>query len=201
MRPEFRPTRHASALAAVAGATLLSFVVSADSSPPLRRDPAANVRTSEGAVNAPMVRTVAAGPEAPNANIAPTAKRAVAAAPAPQAAVQGPPAPAGIAGALGTAGMLVGIDPETGALGPPSREFRARLFRSPALDRSMTGLTVVSRPDGSKHIDLQGRFQEYTIIRLTPDGRREQMCVQGTEVEAARQGTADARPSPEHEVR
>jgi hypothetical protein len=97
--------------------------------------------------------------------------------------------------------MLVGIDPETGKLGPPSRGFRARLSASPALDRSMTGLTVVTRPDGSKHLDLQGRFQEYAVIRLLPDGRKEQACVQGPEVESALEGKTEPRPSTEYEVR
>ena len=110
--------------------------------------------------------------------------------------------------------MVVGIDPETGKLGLPSRAFRDRLSASPALDRSMTGLTVVTRPDGSKHLDLKGRFQEYTVLRLTPGGRRVETCVQGPDVGAALEGGAALRgaqesgapgaspaPSPVSEVR
>jgi len=96
---------------------------------------------------------------------------------------------------VGSAGMVVGIDPETGKLGMPSREFRDALAASrenPALSRSMEGLQVIHRPDGSRMVDLRGRFQEYAVIRITPDGRKEQTCVQGPEVEAALQGTTSA---------
>jgi hypothetical protein len=60
----------------------------------------------------------------------------------------------------------------------------------------MTGLTVVTRPDGSKHLDLKGRFQEYTVIRLAPDGRQEETCVQGPDVDAALRGGAKTPPQP-----
>ena len=96
----------------------------------------------------------------------------------------------------GSAGMIVGIDPETGNLGMPSPEARARMSMSPALDRSMTGLTVVTRPDGSKHLDLRGRFQEYMVLHLTPDGRKVETCVQGPAVEAALRGVAAVSLAP-----
>ncbi|MEK7316600.1 MAG: hypothetical protein AAB011_10485, partial [Candidatus Eisenbacteria bacterium] len=92
---------------------------------------------------------------------------------------------------VGTAGMVVGIDPVTGKVGMPSREFRDALREShaaPALSRSMDGLQVIHRPDGSKMVDLKGRFQEYSVIRIAPDGRKEQLCVQGPDLEAALQG-------------
>ena len=98
----------------------------------------------------------------------------------------------------GAAGMIIGIDPETGQLVMPSKTARAALA-SPALDRSMAGLTVVHKPDGSKMIDLQGRFQEYMVVHIAPDGHKVENCVQGPEVEAALKGapvpTADAAPS------
>lgn len=99
---------------------------------------------------------------------------------------------------VGAAGMVVGIDPETGKVGMPSREFRDALREShgnPAMSRSMEGLQVIHRPDGSRMIDLRGRFQEYTVIRVTPDGRKEQVCVQGPDVEAALRETANASPA------
>jgi len=149
---------------------------------------------------------------------APRAEAPVATANAPSPATTDPPSPAGQgwsaetrpdraaspagpSAAPGTAGMIIGIDPETGKLGMPSREARERLLQSPALDRSETGLTVVTRPDGSKHIDLQGRFQEYTVLRLAPDGRRLESCVQGPDLEAALQAEPAASPSPRHEER
>lgn len=96
---------------------------------------------------------------------------------------------------VGAAGMVVGIDPETGKVGMPSREFRDAVresHASAAMSRSMQGLQVIHRPDGSKMIDLKDRFQEYTVIRITPDGRKEQVCVQGPDVEAALRGEAGA---------
>lgn len=99
---------------------------------------------------------------------------------------------------VGSTGMVVGIDPETGKVGMPSREFRDALRESrgdPALSRSMEGLQVIHRPDGSRMIDLRDRFQEYTVLRITPDGHKEQVCVQGPDVEAALQGRASASPA------
>lgn len=101
---------------------------------------------------------------------------------------------------VGVAGMVVGIDPETGKLGMPSRAFRDAMSndsRGPALSRSMEGLTVVHRPDGSKMVDLKGRFQDYAIIRITPDGKKEETCVQGPDVAAALAGKPTAgTPQP-----
>jgi len=91
----------------------------------------------------------------------------------------------------GAAGMIVGIDPETGQLVLPSKTARAALA-SPALDRSMAGLTVVHKPDGSKMVDLQGRFQEYMVVHIAPDGHKVESCVQGPDVEAALKGAPTA---------
>lgn len=110
-----------------------------------------------------------------------------------------PEPPAATAGAdpHAAAGMIVGKDPVTGRIGKPTPEQRAEIERSaplasPALDRSGEGLTVVHRPDGSKMVDLQGRFQEYTVVRIGPDGKKTQVCVQGPEVEAALAGSPAA---------
>ena len=97
----------------------------------------------------------------------------------------------------GSAGMVVGIDPETGTIGMPSREFRDAMQndpRGPAMSRSMEGLRVIHKPDGSKMVDLQGRFQEYSVVRITSDGRKEQSCVQGSGVAAALAETANEEP-------
>lgn len=99
------------------------------------------------------------------------------------------------------AGMIVGIDPETGKIGKPTPEQRAEIERSaplasPAFDRSGEGLTVVHRPDGSTMADLQGRFQEYTVVRIGPDGTKSQVCVQHPELEAALAGSPAAETEP-----
>ena len=49
-----------------------------------------------------------------------------------------------------------------------------------ALSQSLEGLTVVHRPDGSKHVDLQGRFMCGVIARTDLDGPR-QYCVSSKE--------------------
>jgi hypothetical protein len=91
--------------------------------------------------------------------------------------------------------MIVGIDPETGRLGPPTKAARTALA-IPALDRSMEGLAVAYNPDGSKMIDLQGKFQEYTVVHITPDGRKVETCVQRPEVDAALNPTPASTTPP-----
>ncbi|HEU4724866.1 MAG TPA: hypothetical protein VFU59_06155 [Candidatus Eisenbacteria bacterium] len=92
--------------------------------------------------------------------------------------------------AVGSAGMVVGIDPETGKPGMPSQAFRDAMRqqaseREAALSRSMDGLRVVYKPDGSKMVDLKDRFQDYAIVRIAPDGRKVQSCVQADGLKAA----------------
>lgn len=143
---------------------------------------------------------VAADPRANEASRHAGTPSAASAAPARPAAPESPAATAS-ADPYAAAGMIVGKDPVTGRIGKPTPEQRAEIERSaplasPALDRSGEGLTVVHRPDGSKMVDLQGRFQEYTVVRIGPDGRKSQVCVQGPEVEAALAGS----PAAETEV-
>lgn len=141
------------------------------------------------------VAKIAGAPDRPVAS-APPAARDRSVAPAPLAAQDQPAAPA-TTEPYAAAGMIVGKDPETGRIGKPTPAQRAEIERgaalaSPALDRSGEGLTVVHRADGSKMVDLQGRFQEYTVVRIGPDGKKTQVCVQGPEVEAALAGSPAA---------
>lgn len=83
------------------------------------------------------------------------------------------------------AGMVVGIDPETGKMGPPTAEQRAELDQIAAsqnalLSRSTAGLTEEHRADGTVHVNLQGRFQEYATVRIGPDGTKTFGCVEDT---------------------
>ena len=111
------------------------------------------------------------------------------------------PAPAAPTAPYGSAGMVVGIDPETGKLGLPTKAQRAALDRaaslSPAVDRSGTGLTVIHKPDGSLMVDLQGHFQDYAVVRIAPDGTKSESCVQESGLDAALHGDgAPAAPAP-----
>lgn len=86
-------------------------------------------------------------------------------------------APAAFAPA--SAGMMIARDPETGTWGMPSRIDDLVLSEAEEnmLSRSSVGLVPVTLPDGSVMLDLQGRFQEFSIARIGPDGRVHHECV------------------------
>jgi hypothetical protein len=84
---------------------------------------------------------------------------------APPAAVSATP--------VGTAGMIVAIDPESGVLVPPTAEQVRTLTAAErtGLMRTSEGLTQVRLPNGAVMVDLQGRFMEYGVVQLDPAGR------------------------------
>ena len=85
-----------------------------------------------------------------------------------------PAAPATPARAMpGRAGMVVGIDPETGQLGMPTAAQMVELSpREQAMvSRSGAGLTEVRHADGTVSVNLQGRFQEFVVVRFGADGK------------------------------
>ncbi|MGE5175167.1 MAG: post-PEP-CTERM-1 domain-containing protein [Hyphomicrobiales bacterium] len=183
---DLRPPRILLAAASLAGAVALAVVLGS--------------AWTQKAAHPKHEASPSALTEAPAAT--PAAVVATAAPPVLAIAPYGPMRPPAGETALGvspgTAGMLVGIVPETGKPGRPSQSFRQRLANenAMALDRSMNGLTVVTRPDGVKEIDLKGRFQNFMVVHLTPEGRKVESCVEGPEVEAAlRQAPAPA-PAP-----
>jgi len=100
-----------------------------------------------------------------------------AAAPPEQAVAQ---APAEAAPAVGVAGMVAFIDPETGRLSSTPTEAQRAELRAMLADRmndSYEGLVEVAMPDGSYMIDLQGRFQDLAVVLVAPDGTRHFECV------------------------
>jgi hypothetical protein len=84
-------------------------------------------------------------------------------------------------------GMVVAIDPETGRLGMPTAEQLGALLPAGSLQlspsertgllRTSAGLAAVRRADGSVMIDLQGRFMDYSVVRLDANGRPRLGCV------------------------
>ncbi|MEP7027133.1 MAG: hypothetical protein ABI960_00930 [Candidatus Eisenbacteria bacterium] len=92
---------------------------------------------------------------------------------APKAAVPAAPRPAG---PVGVNGMVIAIDPETGELGMPNAqqmsELQALMVPGDDLNYSDAGLTPVRNADGSVTLDLQGRFQEYASVQVTPGGKK-----------------------------
>jgi len=89
------------------------------------------------------------------------------------------PVPAPPALPAGLAGMVVAIEPETGALVPPRGEQLLRLGPAEAtgMMRSTEGLTQVHFPDGSVMMDLQGRFMDFSVVQLDRQGRPRLRCV------------------------
>ena len=61
-------------------------------------------------------------------------------------------------------GVLYYRDPETGELTVPPPEFTQAL-QADALNFSDEGLKIEVLPDGTKRIDLKGRYQMSTVIR------------------------------------
>lgn len=106
---------------------------------------------------------------------------APAAAPKTAVAPARTPAPAAISGIVpGSAGMVIAIDPETGEVGMPSPEQLAdmKLTENEAVSKDDTGLTVVQHPGGMRSMDLQGRFQEYAVVRKAADGTVHYGCIE-----------------------
>ena len=90
-----------------------------------------------------------------------------------------PPAVAAPTTPAGAAGMVVAIDPETGALVAPTAEQVRTLTAAErtGLMRTSEGLTEVRFPDGSVKVDLQGRFMEYSLVQLDRTGCPHFLCV------------------------
>ena len=95
------------------------------------------------------------------------------------AVVVTPPAVKPPAASFGSSGMIIARDPETGALVPPSAAQVLRLTAAErnGLLRGSEGLTQVRLADGTVMVDLQGRFMEYSVLRLDLQGRPHFGCV------------------------
>jgi hypothetical protein len=140
----------------------------------------------------PRSHAVVAKPAQPVAiaSLAPAAPVAPAPVPAKH------PAPARIASIAppATAGMRAYIDPETGRLGPRPQGFEDGAAL-PDLNDSGEGFVEVPGPNGSWMIDLQGRFQDYAVMTIGPDGRLVMSCVRNPKL-LLQNGPA-AQPQPE----
>jgi hypothetical protein len=73
------------------------------------------------------------------------------------------------------AGLRVVKDPETGKLRGPDRAEAAK-FGGPAMNRSIEGLRPERRPNGVTMVDLEGRFQSYTVATRKATGGFEIEC-------------------------
>jgi len=77
------------------------------------------------------------------------------------------------------AGLIVAWNPETHTYGMPDAAQLSTLSAAEknALSRSFEGLVQVRHPDGSVSVDLQGRFQEFAVVRVGPDGKPVYRCL------------------------
>lgn len=81
-------------------------------------------------------------------------------------------------------GLWIFLDPETGLITDrPSPEQAAALRAqvSSLVNESTAGLVGRTHPDGSKSLDLRGRFQSVSILTLTPEGKPNVTCAETTE--------------------
>jgi len=78
------------------------------------------------------------------------------------------------------AGRKVAIDRKTGKLRQPTPEESRALGAAlkNLVNRSGEGLTVVERSNGTKSVDLKGRFQSATVVTRNADGSMSEKCVQ-----------------------
>jgi hypothetical protein len=104
--------------------------------------------------------------------------------------------------APGSAGMVVAIDPETGALRMPTAEEMQALYATPGddLNQSSAGLQQVPLAGRGYKVDLQGRFLDYSVVRVGADGKLVYGC--GTSQAGAMAETfAPNRPTGAPEVK
>lgn len=93
----------------------------------------------------------------------------------------------------GQAGMVVVVDPETKELRAPVGNEAAELLKNvPAFNQSSEGLRQVRLPDGSYMVNLEGRFQEYSLVRRGADGQLAPACVSGPEQQPGAPRPAEA---------
>jgi len=76
-------------------------------------------------------------------------------------------------------GQDIQINTQTGEIKPLTHEEAQRLANglAPMLDNSTDGLVQVRHADGSVSMDLEGRFQNVTVAKVSADGTVEQGCV------------------------
>jgi hypothetical protein len=77
------------------------------------------------------------------------------------------------------AGLVIAWDPEshTYTMPTPDRSLPLTAAERNAISRSFAGLVQVRHPDGSVSVDLLGRFQEFAVVRMGPDGKPLYRCL------------------------
>jgi hypothetical protein len=98
-------------------------------------------------------------------------------------------------------GLRVRSDPETGEIVTTPEAVGVSFAPSTrdALRQSADGLTIVERSDGSKHVDLRGRYSCATVVHVGPDGVVQRCVSSPAEAEAARRAAVADRRAGEVE--
>ncbi len=91
----------------------------------------------------------------------------------------GAPPPAGTSGIFVTVEPVGTPAPDQGAMRVPAPSWPAGMLRS------TVGLHAVRLPNGTMMLDLQGRFLEFTAVRIDSCGRTEIRCVHGASARSA----------------
>ncbi len=75
-------------------------------------------------------------------------------------------------------GLRVFIDPATGETRAPTKEELAAISSAAreSRNKSSEGLIIEYRPDGSKHVNLRGRFMHSMRVTLDADGSTSYRC-------------------------
>jgi len=98
-------------------------------------------------------------------------------------------------------GLRVHTDRETGDRIATREAVEASLTHPlrEALRQSADGLTIVERADGSKHVDLRGRYSCGTVVHVGPNGVVQRCVSSPVEAEAARRTPVANRRASELE--
>jgi hypothetical protein len=76
------------------------------------------------------------------------------------------------------AGLVIEVDPPAGqpSVAADPSDVARQVADDAALARSTDGLTVQVLADGSRRVDLQGRFRSYSVVTIAADGSLTMAC-------------------------
>jgi hypothetical protein len=100
----------------------------------------------------------------------------------------------------GAAGMVVGLDPESGRVGLPTPEQMARIAAA-AKGRATASVrpAPVYHSDGSISLDVRTWMRDYAVVRLGANGRAVLDCVDGRDAATRTLREAPAAPTAREE--
>jgi len=188
-------SRSLSALAAIAAASVAGIWIHAATHGGPRRAPAQEptaLAETAGMIPAPA-------PDS-KSSARPVAARAGARPPIASPDAEPEPATSTMANHRLAAAVRIAADPATGQLVAPEHSGLALTIEEmqDLARREVEGLITIRNPDGSETLNHEGRFTDYSVIRVGPDGRPVFQCVHGRSgVEHALRHAAPVTPNME----